>query len=106
MISKTRALVQTVLHRFYTVHHNKETFENEIVDEVNSGRVRGFAECKRRVTEALDFRIDAIIKTLEVLEKNNKITYVTEDYRSKLDELETFRNYVKGMVVKVDEDQS
>lgn len=104
MISKARALVQSVLTRFYTVHHNKETFETELVDEVNSARVRGFGETKRRVIEAMDYRIARLTESLDVLNRQpEKVRSVIDDMQSRVDELETIRNYVKGMVIKVEE---
>lgn len=106
MISKARALIQSVMTRYYRVHHNVDTFENELVDEIGSARVRAFASTKRQVLEALDYRLARLNDSLEVLQKNREkfeSNYLFDDMESRIDELETFRNYVKGMVIKVEE---
>lgn len=102
MTSKARSLVQTVLTRFYREHHNKQMFEDELVDEVNSGHVGGFSQCKRRVVEALDHRLATLSSEAELTSDLSKACEIG----AQITELTKLRMYVKGMVIKVDEDQS
>lgn len=58
-------------------------------------KVEGFMEAKRRVVRAIDFRL----KNLRSVVKVTKTGYFASECR--IDELETLRSFVKGMVVKV-----
>lgn len=95
--------VQAAIKRFYYEHHDKIKMENELHTEVLNAKVEGFTETKRKVVEALDYRIARTQESLEVLNrKEEKVQSVIDDMESRVDELETFRNYVKGMVIKAD----
>ena len=104
MISKTRTAVQEIIRKFYYDHHDKIKMESDLVDSINSGRVSGSTSTKRQIVEALDYRVNRLTESLEVLRKNgNQVQSVIDDMESRVDELETFRHYVKGMVFKADE---
>lgn len=83
----------------------------ETAKDVKEARVVGFFDAKRRIVEALDFRIEQLTmkdKALDAAAAEGKYDDTTlgsklnraED-AGRLDELETFRRFVKGMVVKV-----
>lgn len=78
--------------------------------EAPSPRVQAFSETKRRVIEALDFRIEMLTTSAKTLSeaaaagKYNDSSLGSQLNRAedagRLDELESFRSYVKGMVIK------
>ena len=104
MISKARQIVKDVMDRYYTQHHDKETFETELTNEINGGRIGGFSEAKRRVVAGLDHRIEKLTEQMNGLAIGQGSDFGTlHKLDAVRDELEKIRLYVKGMVVKVDE---
>lgn len=93
--------VEALVHSFYHEHHDLGRFKTELAAAVGP-KIEGFTECKRRVVEAFDYRLDRMNESLAVLRKNpEKVRSVIDDMESRVDELESFRSYVKGMVTRV-----
>jgi len=91
--------IDQIIYDYYQVHHNTNRFRSELIEAVSSSkaRVEGFMECKRRVTSALDHRIADCAAALKVL---TSLKSVHAEVDARKDEMESFRSYVKGMVVK------
>lgn len=70
---------------------------------MNGVRLQAFSETKRRIVDAIDHRIDMLKTLISNLEnEGHRIGYqliITEN-AGRLDELETFRKFVKGMVIE------
>lgn len=66
-----------------------------------STKITGFTEAKRRVVDAIDFRLDGLKRDRDLLAVNGRGDHF--GYENRIDELETIRAFVKGMVVKVDD---
>lgn len=67
--------------------------------------VSGFMKAKRQVIAAIDYRLENLSEGLKSLKRLGIDDNFGREQR--IDELETLRTFVKGMVVKADEtDQS
>lgn len=67
---------------------------------VISPRIEGFFSCKRRVIGGFDYRMTRLEDSLKVLKKKKRPQSEIRDLQSRIDEIETLRHFVKGMVVK------
>ena len=107
---KTKDEIQRILEEYYNGHHDKEMFETALINALDAARVSGFIETKRQVVAALDFRIGNLEKKKEVILNSRRDPTIgaqlndAED-EGRQDELETFRQYVKGMAVKANKDE-
>jgi predicted transcriptional regulator len=86
-------------------HHDRKLFEEELTTEVLSARVNAFSETKRRILDAIDFRIENI---KEIYTLSDDFSDTTSDLirKSRLNELETLRSHISGMVIEIDEQET
>lgn len=72
--------------------------------KTKSSKLQTFSETKRRVVDAIDFRLKSLRTNVRVMSETATVpTSLLEDWSSRIDELESLRSYVKGMVIKVDD---
>lgn len=102
-MTKAEKAVETVCDDYYNKHHDFEFFKKEIARVITEARIRGFSETKRRVTEALDYRISQLSEGIDALKENHECVSVVEDYDIRRDELYSIRAFIRGMVVEVNE---
>lgn len=104
--TRAESVIETVLKRFYFDHHDSEQFKQELIGEVKASRVRAFFEAKRVMLDALEHRLAEHEATRTLIKINNPVhgSGYIDDLGSKMEELSTILYFVKGMVVKTDED--
>jgi tryptophanyl-tRNA synthetase len=95
-------IIDGILADYYAIHHDKDRFRRELVESAR-GKVVGFMEAKRRVVEGLDYRLERLQESLAVLKKEGNSQDLVVDMESRIDEVETFRAHLKGMVTAVDD---
>ena len=99
---KPTQVIDRILADYYAIHHDKDKFRNELV-EAAGGKVMGFMEAKRRVVDGLDYRLERLQESLAVLKREGNSQDLVVDMESRIDEVETFRAHIKGMVTKVED---
>jgi len=93
-MTKSEKAVKEAVRKFYYEHHDHIEFEANLVTEIDATRLRTFTEIKHQVVDAIDARIDNYTATQTFRNGYNS---------NMLEELRKLRNYVKGMVIQIDE---